>query len=342
MIIPFFIPHAGCPHRCVFCDQERITGHLGRPDPETVPVTIRSYLAGHRPNMAGLLQKRKRRRTTGIQVAFFGGSFTALPPAVQEAYLAAVQPFIASQDITGIRVSTRPDGITPDILAFLKSFRVSTVELGVQSMDDEVLRRSGRGHTSADTRRAVRLLREQGFTAGVQLMPGLPGDTAATFRRTVDDVVGLAPAVARVYPALVLRDTPLEKLYREGSYRPLSLDDAVAWCADALARFRQAGIEVIRMGLQPTEDLTRPGTIVAGPWHPAFGQLVVSRSFLAMMRRLLSANKFDLLVHPDDLSTALGQRRENLAVLAAEFGQKVRVIPDPSIPRGDVVTRIKA
>ena len=323
MIIPFFIPHAGCPHQCVFCDQVRITGENAAPDPADIRGTIAERL---RTNAAG----------RPVQVAFYGGSFTALPAGTQQAYLEQVQPFIAAGDVSSVRLSTRPDALSPGILAILRRYRVTTVELGAQSMDDEVLRRSGRGHASADTRQAVRLLKEQGFTAGIQLMPGLPADSPGTFRRTVDEVIGLAPALVRIYPALVIRDTPLEKLYRQGSYRPLSLDNAVSLCADALERFRGAGIEVIRMGLQPTEELERPGTIVAGPYHPAFRDLVESAVFLKRMRLLARGGDASFSVHPSDLSRAIGQHRRNITALAAEFGPTIRIMTDPSVPRGAV------
>jgi radical SAM superfamily enzyme len=331
MIIPFFLPHAGCPHRCVFCDQKRITGRTAAPDPASVPATIRAYLASRR-------QGRDSQREP-VQVAFFGGSFTALPREIRQAYLEQLRPFIDSGDVRSVRISTRPDALSPDLLSFLTRYLVTTVELGAQSMDDEVLHRSGRGHTAEHTRQAVRLLRERGFAVGIQLMPGLPGDRPATFLGTVETIIGLEPDLVRIYPAVVISGTPLERLYRDGKYHPLALDDAIELCAEAVKRFRRAGIEVARLGLQSTDELERPGTIVAGPWHPAFGQLVASRRFLAMMRQLLTANSgFDLLVHPDDLSTALGQHRKNLTVLAAEFGHRVRVMPDPSIPRGDVMT----
>ena len=329
MIIPFFITHAGCPHQCVFCDQERITGQSAAPDPAVT---------------RGTIAERLRTDTTGrpVQVAFYGGSFTALPTGMQQAYLEQVQRFIESGDVGSIRVSTRPDAISPGILAFLERFRVTTVELGAQSMDDEVLRRAGRGHSSTDTRQAVRLLKEQGFIVGMQLMPGLPADSPGTFRRTVDEVIGLAPALVRIYPALVIRDTPLEKLYRQGSYRPLSLDDAVSLCADALERFRGAGIEVIRMGLQPTEELGRPGTVVAGPYHPAFRDLVESTVFLRHMRLLAASGNSAFLVNPSDLSRAIGQHRGNVLALQEELGMEVRVQGDPSVPRGEVLMRTEA
>ncbi len=328
MIIPFFIPHAGCPHQCVFCDQRSITGKAGPPAPSSVGSTIRLYLA-------------TARSSGRAEVAFYGGSFTALPLELQRAYLEAVTPSIDAGQVAGIRLSTRPDAVSADVLRLLKKHQVSTVELGAQSMDDEVLRCSERGHSAADTVRAVHLLREHGFKVGIQLMPGLPGDSAETFGNTVLRVIDLRPELVRIYPALVIRETPLELLYRAGGYSPLPLDEAVAWCRDALSRFRQAGIEVTRIGLQPTEELERPGTIVAGPYHPALRQLVESSLMLERMRSLLGlvrrGTDVALSVNPRDLSFAIGQRRKNVHLLQSEFGiASLLFRTDASVPRGQV------
>ena len=329
MIIPFFIPPAGCPHQCVFCDQKRITGKGAAPDPADVTGTIRSYLASQH-------RGRDAQQPEPAQVAFYGGSFTAIPADDQRAYLEAVQPFIDGGAVEGIRVSTRPDRISAGILALLRQYRVTTVELGIQSLDDEVLRLSGRGHSAEDSVNAAVLLRQQGFQMGLQLMPGLPGDSAECFRRTVRQVIALHPDFVRIYPAVVITGTPLEALYRSGRYVPLSLEDAVAWCRNAVTAFADAGIEVIRMGLQPTKELERPGTVAAGPFHPAFGQLVASSLYLEMMRKALAGKQEQVVwVHPHDLSTALGQRRYNLAVLRGEFGPAFAILPDPSVPRGE-------
>jgi histone acetyltransferase (RNA polymerase elongator complex component) len=207
-------------------------------------------------------------------------------------------------------------------------------------MDDEVLRLSGRGHTAADTINAVRLLREHGFSVGLQVMPGLPGDRAERFRGTVRRVIALKPDLVRIYPALVIRDTPLAELYRAGRYAPLALGDAVAWCREALDRFDEAGIEVVRVGLQPTAELERPGTVVAGPWHPAFRQLVESSRLLESMRSLLAADTspepVTFAVHPADLSSAIGQNRMNIHAIRDLCGRDAKIIADTAIPRGAV------
>ncbi len=312
MIIPFFIPHAGCPHQCVFCNQKNITGQSAPTDPSSVPKTINDYL-------------RINKGKGPAHIAFYGGSFTALPIGIQRDYLEAVQPFIHSGLIGSIRLSTRPDCITNGILALLKAYHVGTVELGVQSMDDNVLRLAGRGHGAEDTVNAVKLLREHCFTVGLQLMPGLPGDSPDCFMTTVENVVELKPAFVRLYPALVIKDTPLAELYNSGRYAPLPLDDAVSLCRDALVRFEQANIDVIRIGLQTTEELEKPGTILAGPYHPAFRQLVESSLLLEKMRFALRQRKdktgaVTFQISAKDLSAAIGQRRSNIDILKKEFG----------------------
>jgi histone acetyltransferase (RNA polymerase elongator complex component) len=272
-------------------------------------------------------------------VAFYGGSFTALPFDTQTAYLAAVQPFIHAGQVAGIRLSTRPDCITNEILSLLKEHHVTTIELGVQSMDDAVLTLSGRGHTATDTMNATKLIRSHDFLLGLQLMPGLPGDSADGFMRTVDTVIGLMPDFVRIYPALVIKDTPLEDLHASGRYMPLTLDDAVALCRKALERLDLAGIDVIRIGLQPTEELEKPGTIIAGPYHPAFRELVESSILLDKMRSALrnlseKTSQVTFQVNPKDLSASIGQRRSTIELLKKEFGLR-RI----SIVEGDNILR---
>ncbi len=326
MIIPFFIPHSGCPHQCVFCNQKNITGQRIPMDPSSIPDAITGYL--------------KKADTNGpVQVAFYGGSFTALAQYRQRAYLEAVQPFIRSGRIKSIRLSTRPDCITEEILSFLKGHHVETIELGAQSMDDNVLACSGRGHRAKDTVLAVSIVREYKFTLGLQLMVGLPGDRAETFMRTVDTSISLRPDFVRLYPTLVVADTPLETLYRSGRYNPLSLDEAVLLCKEALVKFDGAGIEVIRVGLQSSEELEKTGAVVAGPYHSAFRQLVDSSLLLDKMRALLTecgapVSEATFFVHPHDLSAAAGQKRANREALKQQFGLRaLHLRPDPSLPR---------
>ena len=319
MIIPFFIPHSGCPHQCVFCNQKNIIGQAAPTAPSAVPRKIREHLSTHKADGP-------------VHIAFYGGSFTGLPQETQQSYLEAAQPFIRSGQITSIRLSTRPDTITRGNLAFLRTYHVKTIELGAQSMDDQVLALAGRGHTAADTVNAVDLLRAYGFTIGLQLMPGLPGDSSGLFMRTIDEIIALRPDVVRLYPALVIKGTPLEGLFRSNQYVPLSIEEAVSLCRDALLRFEQAGIGVIRIGLQATEELDNPGTILAGPYHPAFRELVESSLFLDAMRSVLRQRRetrgsVTVQVNPKDLSAAIGQRRSNIDILKKEFAlQELRIV----------------
>ncbi|HLC18423.1 MAG TPA: radical SAM protein [Thermodesulfobacteriota bacterium] len=262
LIIPIFIPFGGCPHRCVFCDQEGITGFRELPSTKEVRETIDACLATWKG--AG--------RGGSIEAAFYGGSFTALPAELQAAYLECAGEYIEKGLIHSTRLSTRPDSISEEGVELLLSYGVGTVELGAQSMSEEVLRLSGRGHTPADTVRAVEVLKSRGITVGVQFMPGLPGDTFASVLETTREVIRLSPGFVRVYPTLVVRGTPLEKMYREGRYTPWTLEEMAGVCRSVLDMLEEAGVRVARMGLQHTEELGR--SVVAGPYHPSFRDLV--------------------------------------------------------------------
>lgn len=304
LVIPVFIPHEGCPHRCLFCNQRRISGQVGATvRGDAVQETIDLWLARCRPE-----------RRQHAEVAFYGGSFTCLPQKRQLELLAAVQPFLVRRLVQNIRLSTRPDGIDAPALDLLARYRVATIELGVQSCDDEVLTRSGRGHNSATVALAAQSVRARGFRLGIQLLPGLPGETFASLRRTTATVIGLRPNFVRIYPALVLRDSGLARLYHQGGYRPLSLDRAVAQTAWMKKRFDAKGIEVVRMGLQPTADLER--ALIAGPYHPAFGELVLSRLMFHTARKLLAKAGTDapltLVIAARDRSIFQGQHSANL------------------------------
>ncbi len=329
MVIPFFIPHLGCPHQCVFCNQRNITGHNTPEGISSIPRKVRDYLKAMTFNEP-------------VQIAFYGGSFAALPKETQKDYLEAAWPFVRSGEIESIRLSTRPDSVIQENLTMLRGYLVKTIELGAQSLDDHVLGRSGRGHTAANTVNAVRLLKKYNIKVGLQLMPGLPGDSADRFLDTIDKTIALRPDFVRLYPTLVIEGTPLAELYVSAQYSPLTLDDAVAICGSALEKFERAGIDVIRVGLQPTEELEKPGTIIAGPYHPAFRQLVESAILLDRMRTIVAGNKtkgsyITLLVNPHDVSFAIGQKRSNIKALGKEFGiRNIRILPDSGTPKRTV------
>ena len=262
-ILPIFIPHGGCPHQCSFCNQRAISGQAAPP------------LEGAK---AQLQQWQTYLQGKGHELAFYGGSFTALDLGLQEQLLQLVEPLYRSGFLSSLRASTRPDAITDKGLQLLKKYHVQTVELGVQSLDEKVLKASQRGHNAACVSGAVRLLREAGLIVGVQLMVGLPEQGFASFKETITKVLALKPDLARIYPVLVIKDTPLEKMYYKGVFVPLSLEEAVTQAAYGYRTMTEAGIKVIRIGLQADGELCAPGNIVAGPFHPAMGELVKSRA----------------------------------------------------------------
>lgn len=302
--IPIFVPHAGCPNACIFCDQRTISGAQAAPGPAQAAGLCRSALAGL---PAGIKT---------VEIAFFGGSFTAIPRGQMVALLEAVQPFLADPRAAGIRVSTRPDAIDPQVLALLRRYGVAAVELGVQSMDDTVLDKNRRGHTAAQTAEASRLIRGAGLELGHQIMLGMYGDTPEGFLRTVEASIALRPATARIYPVTVLPGTGLEQLWRRGAYQPPTLAEAVELGAQALRRYTAAGVRVIRMGLHATPELeTRR---VAGVYHPAFRELCESRVLLDAALEQVSerpAGPCTAVVAVGARSKMTGQRRCNLAAL---------------------------
>lgn len=316
-ILPIFIPHLGCPNECVFCDQRRISG---------------SPLPASGKTVADTLEKARGGGARGLELAFYGGSFTAIAASRQEELLSAAQPFLADGTIGTIRLSTRPDAIDDTVLERLRRFGVGTVELGAQSMSDRVLLASGRGHTAADTENAARLIKEAGFSLILQMMTGLPGSDRETDIDTARRIIALAPDGARIYPTVIVKNTPLEDLWRAGRYREHTVEDAVAVCADILPLFEAAGIPVIRLGLNPTEELSG-GEAVGGAYHPALGELVRSevlfRRAAALLREIPAGADVTILVAPARLSAMIGQHRKNLARLRAlRAPGDVRIRPD--------------
>lgn len=317
-IFPIFIPHLGCPHACVFCDQRRISG-------SPLPVSPRDVTAA-----LGRARDEGRR---GMELAFYGGSFTAVDPALQEAFLAAAAPFLDDGTLCAIRLSTRPDAINEEVVERLRRCHVSTVELGAQSMCDEVLAASGRGHTASDTERAAALLKAAGFTLILQMMTGLPGSDDERDVYTARRIVACAPDGARIYPTAIVRGTALEAMWRRGEYAEHTVADAVRVCARILPLFEAAGIPVIRLGLDPTEELSG-GEAVAGAYHPALGELVRSEVMRQRAEELLRGvppgARVTLGVAPERVSMMTGQHRRNVAALTEAFGLaglKVRPVP---------------
>ncbi|MBU0482426.1 MAG: radical SAM protein [Proteobacteria bacterium] len=308
LIIPFFIAHQGCPHRCVFCNQRKIAG--------AGDVAVSGSAVA--TEIKRRLQQPRHPGRGKVVVAFYGGSFTGLTEKRQRELLDAVSPFLENGEVSGIRLSTRPDAMDSCIAAFLKARGVCTVELGVQSMDDRVLAESGRGHTGADSEKAIRCVREAGLEVGVQLMAGLPGQTTSGALRSAERISFLAPDLVRIYPAVVLKDSELAERYRSAAYRPLSLARAVILCGRMQEIFRHRGVRVVRTGLQATDTLA--GEILAGPYHPAFGELVQSRNLYRRVVKLLQdplrPTTGKMIVAEADQSVFRGEGNSNLKRLA--------------------------
>jgi histone acetyltransferase (RNA polymerase elongator complex component) len=334
-IIPVFVPQKGCPHRCVFCNQVSIIGTArGEVSRDAVGARISEFL-GYRGN-----------RRDSVQVAFYGGNFLGLSEAYRLSLLEEAEKFVEQGKVDGIRFSTRPETVTPESLAALAPYSVQTIEVGAQSMDDEILSISQRGHTARDTENAVGRVRGCGREVGIQIMPGLPGDTAESILETGRRVAALQPDFVRIYPTVVVRNTLLETWYHAGRFVPLSLDDAVELTKGLYLLFKAAGVSVIRMGLQDTESLSRSGGLVAGPFHPAFGHLVHSAVFLdlavqALERRKAPGERVAIRAHPHDVSKVRGLRNDNVTELTMRFHLKqLQVLDDLTVPRGTL--RIEA
>lgn len=261
-IIPIFVPHEGCPHNCVFCNQSSITGSVTKVNKEFVRNTIEEYL------------KTMPDKGCTIEVSFFGGTFTAIDLEKQRELLSVAKEYKKANKIEYIRLSTRPDYIDKDILNNLKAYDVDIIELGVQSLDNEVLFKSLRGHSEEDVTNASKLIKSYGFTLGHQIMIGLPGDSFLKDMETTEKLIKLAPEIVRIYPALVIKDTPMEKMYLNKTFVPFNLEETIEISKAVYGRFISSGIKVIRVGLQPTEEINEGKDLIAGPFHPAFRELV--------------------------------------------------------------------
>lgn len=306
-IIPIFIPHRGCPNDCVFCNQRKITARTSAPTIDEVRNTIDTWLTtlGEVPT---------------VEIAFYGGSFTGLELDEQSAYLAIAKDYKDRGIIDKIHLSTRPDYIDREILDNLKAYSVDTIELGVQSFDDEVLRKSNRGHSSASVYKAVALVKEYGFEFGIQLMIGLPGDSLDTCIYSAKEAVKLKPSLTRLYPTIVIDDTELLEMYRRGEYQPLSREEAISRTTAMYKILDDAGITIMRVGLKSTDIIGEGGAINGGTYHPAFRQLVESRIARDKIEPQLdrianecigARTKVDIFSSPEWFSNAIGNNSEN-------------------------------
>jgi histone acetyltransferase (RNA polymerase elongator complex component) len=310
-----------CPFHCIFCDQQRISGRTVKPSASEVVDILNQHLS------------TLPLKNVEIEVGFFGGTFTGLPPEEQRSYLQSVTPFIESGRIQGIRLSTRPDFISAEILALLKEYPVKTIELGAQSMDDEVLKRSGRGHTAADTVNASAMILKAGFSLGLQMMIGLPGDSLERSVATAKKIAALGATETRIYPVIVIRNTPLEDLFRKGSFIPPDLEEAILITKNVVRIFDEENVRIIRIGLHPSEGLLNRTDYVAGPFHPSFRELVMTSAWTDRLSTLLNDKPGELVtirVNPADLHPAIGYYGKNRKILEKHF-RNVKFMADPEI-----------
>lgn len=322
VIIPIFIPHKGCPSDCIFCNQKKISGQMDEVSESSVRAVIESHL-------------NTISRGSLIEIAFFGGSFTGIDREEQIRYLEIANEYIQNGPVGSIRLSTRPDYIDDDILTYLKKYNVSVIELGVQSLDREVLEKSNRGHSIEDVLTSSKKIKDKGFSLGIQTMIGLPGDSFEKAVDTAKKVVELAPDIVRIYPTLVVKGTYLERLYNTGQYKPLSLEEAVDLCAVLMEIYESNHINVIRVGLQPTDNICDGGDVVAGPFHPAIRQLVESRRALKDIEEIIVKNKLTgkktlaILADKKDVSVIIGQKKSNIKYLKERYNyEEIKVYTD--------------
>jgi len=311
--IPVFVPHKGCPFDCVFCNQRKITGTTTDVTPNDVENIIEEHL------------KTLPREDRYIEVAFFGGSFTGIPMNEQSALMSAVAKF--GTQINGIRLSTRPDYISEEIMDNLVAHGVTTIELGVQSMDNEVLKASNRGHTAGQVCNAVEIIRKYPVRLGLQMMTGLVGDTREKSIYTAKEIIKLRPEMVRIYPTLTIKDTYLEKLYNKGLYKPQTLEEAVETAKIIMQMFENEGINVIRVGLQATNEISSEGSVVAGPVHSAFRALVESSIYYDLIKSEIAGKSGDVTVevNSSEVSNAVGNKRANIEKIKQEFGINLKI-----------------
>ncbi|OFY98016.1 MAG: hypothetical protein A3K10_02180 [Bacteroidetes bacterium RIFCSPLOWO2_12_FULL_31_6] len=294
--IPIFLPELACPHQCVFCNQEKISGTLSIPKPEDVSKIVETHLSS-------MNEKRI------VDIAFFGGSFTGIAIDLQEKYLNEAFKFVKNGNVSGIRISTRPDYIKQENLNFLKKYGVTTIELGAQSTNNEVLNKSGRGHNFDAIKFASALILENGFQLGLQMMIGLPYDTLQRSLQTANDIVALGAQSTRIYPTVVIKDTALEKFYNKGNYKPLSIEDAILWTKELVKIFETNNVKILRIGLHTSEELVDGKSLIAGPFHPSFKEMVMSKIWNEIIFKEIEEkknNKITLTVNDKQLNFAIG------------------------------------
>ena len=332
-IIPIFVPHLGCPNDCIFCNQKSISGQKNEMTKEKAKEIIENYLKSI----------RKEKENVKIEIAFFGGSFTAIKEEKQEELLKVAYEYVKSKDVNSIRISTRPDAINKEILKRLKKYGVKTIELGVQSANNYILNRINRGHTFDDVKKASKMIRWYGFKLGHQMMVGLPESTRLDEINTAKQLIKLKPKMVRIYPTLVIKNTKLEKEYEEGKYKPLSVVQTVEVCKDLVRMFTDKKIDVIRIGLQTTDEISKPGSknseVVAGPFHPALRQLVESAmwydAIVGKIKKLnVKVKEVEVTVNPVDSNNVIGHKKENVLKLKDTYDVDLVLKQDEKVKQG--------
>lgn len=329
-IIPIFVPHLGCPNDCVFCNQKSISGQKKKMTKEETKKIIDDYLTSIKEEAQ-------------VEIAFYGGSFTAIETNLQEELLETAHEYIKEGKVESIRISTRPDCIDKETLKRLKRYKVKTIELGVQSTNDYILKRTNRGHTFADVKKASKMIRWNGFKLGHQMMVGLPESTRIDEMNTAKALIKLKPKMIRIYPVLVVKNTQLEKDYQEGKYEVLPLVQAIEICKELVRMFADKKIEVIRVGLQNTDEIAEPGNetseVIAGPYHPAFRQLVESAmwydAIVGKIKKLnVKVKEVEVTVNPMDVNNVIGHKKENISKLKEIYDVDLILKQDENIKRG--------
>ena len=325
-IIPIFISHIGCPHQCVFCNQDKIAKEVSKEvTAKDVIDTVDEYL------------KTIDYKNATVEISFFGGTFTAIDVNKQKELLSVARDYKERKFISKIRMSTRPDAINNYILSYLKDYKVDIIELGVQSLNEEVLRLAGRGHTVKDVEVASKLIKEYGFTLGHQIMPGLPGDNFNIDIETVKKSIEMNPDICRIYPSLVIKDTPMEKMYERGEYIPYSLEEAVNISKELYRMYKKANVKIIRVGLQPTENITWGKDLVDGPFHPAFRELVEGSLICDEIKKSINEDEDILIeINSKDLSKLYTNKKKYFNELKENHRGKILVKTNDKIKRGKV------
>lgn len=321
--ISIFVPHIGCPNMCSFCNQRHITGSCKAPTASDVDKAVAEA------------QKSKNYNPKTTEIAFFGGSFTAINRNYMLRLLRRAGRYVDEGVVSGIRISTRPDAINKEVLEILKQYHVTAIELGAQSMNDTVLRKNNRGHTARDVKNASKLIKEYGFSLGLQMMTGLYGDTDLNAIKTAESIAALRPDTVRIYPTIVLKDTDLAAMYIEKIYTPQSLENAVNLAAKLLLIFDRENISVIRLGLHSIEN----EAYIAGPWHPAFSELCQSAIYLEKIKEALKGKgNYIIYVKKGAISKATGQKRKNLEALK-KLGYNCKIMTDDTLKGYDIIVR---